>query len=59
MAQDGGAIVGPILIGLVADVFGFGAAFLVTGAVCLLGVLPWLAAPEPLTHHAHSVPPAA
>src|SRR5699024_10443543 len=31
MAQDGGAIVGPVLIGLVADGLGFGAAFLVTG----------------------------
>lgn len=49
MAQDGGAIVGPILIGLVADAFGFQAAFLVTGLVCLAGVLPWLRAPEPLT----------
>ena len=49
MAQDGGAIVGPILVGLVADGFGFAAAFLVTGAVCLVGLLPWVAAPEPLT----------
>lgn len=48
MAQDGGAIVGPILVGLVADVLGFGWAFLVTGLVCLVGVLPWLRAPEPL-----------
>lgn len=49
MAQDGGAIVGPILIGLVADTLGFSWAFLVTGLVCLVGVLPWLRAPEPLT----------
>jgi MFS transporter, ACDE family, multidrug resistance protein len=49
MAQDGGAIVGPILIGLVADALGFSWAFLVTGIVCLAGVLPWLRAPEPLT----------
>ena len=52
MAQDGGAIVGPIFIGLVADRLGFGPAFVVTGLVCLVGVLPWLAAPEPLVHHA-------
>ncbi|HET6668539.1 MAG TPA: MFS transporter, partial [Intrasporangium sp.] len=39
MAQDGGAIVGPILVGLVADAFGFGAAFLVTGLVCLAGAV--------------------
>lgn len=51
MSQDGGAIVGPILIGLVADHFGFGTAFLVTGLVCLVGVVPWLGAPEPLVHH--------
>lgn len=47
MAQDGGAIVGPVLVGLVADAVGFTAAFAVTGAVCLLAVLPWLRAPEP------------
>lgn len=48
MSQDSGAIVGPILVGLVADAVGFGAAFAVTGLVCLVGVLPWLRAPEPL-----------
>src|SRR5690606_21823364 len=42
MAQDGGAIVGPILIGLVADTWGFTVAFAVTGAVCVLGAVPWL-----------------
>ncbi len=52
MSQDSGAIVGPILVGLVADQFGFGTAFAVTGAICLLGAIPWLRAPEPLTHHA-------
>ncbi|MDN5797056.1 MAG: MFS transporter [Intrasporangium sp.] len=52
MAQDGGAIVGPILVGLVADRFGFGTAFLVTGLVCLVGVVPWVTTPEPLVHHA-------
>ena len=47
MAQDVGAIVGPILVGVVADTLGFGAAFAVTGVICLLAVLPWLRAPEP------------
>ena len=56
MSQDGGAIVGPVLVGLVADHFGFGTAFVVTGIVCLAGVLPWLAAPEPLVHHAWAGP---
>lgn len=48
MAQDAGAILGPILVGVVADRFGFGAAFGVTAMVSLLAVLPWLLAPETL-----------
>ncbi len=54
MSQDGGAIVGPILIGLVADAAGFGWAFATTGLVCLLGTLLWWRAPEPLTLQAES-----
>jgi len=49
MVQDGGAILGPIFIGFVADHFGFQLAFLVTGFVCVLGLLPWIRTPEPLT----------
>jgi MFS family permease len=48
MFQDGGAIVGPVLVGVVADTLGFGWAFAVTGLVSLLAVLPWLAARETL-----------
>ncbi|MGI8947899.1 MAG: MFS transporter [Ornithinimicrobium sp.] len=48
MAQDSGAILGPILVGLVADVWGFGWAFALTGAVSLVAVGPWLLAPETL-----------
>lgn len=48
MAQDSGAILGPILIGLVADVWGFGWAFALTGLVSLLAIGPWLLAPETL-----------
>jgi MFS family permease len=48
MFQDGGAILGPVLIGLVADRAGFGWAFAVTGAVALVAALPWLFAPETL-----------
>lgn len=44
MAQDGGAILGPILIGLIADAFGFGWAFAATGVISLLALLPWLGA---------------
>lgn len=46
MCQDGGAILGPVLIGLIADQAGFDWAFLVTGAVALVAALPWLVAPE-------------
>ena len=48
MAQDSGAIVGPVLVGLVADRVGFGWAFGVTAVVSLLAVVPWLLAPETL-----------
>jgi MFS family permease len=46
MAQDAGAILGPVLVGLVADAAGFGWAFATTALVSLLAVPLWLAAPE-------------
>ena len=46
MAQDSGAILGPILIGLVADRVGYGWAFAVTGLVALAAMLPWFRAEE-------------
>ncbi|MDT0201121.1 MFS transporter [Nocardioides sp. AE5] len=46
MAQDAGAIVGPVLIGVVADQAGYDWAFIVTGVVALVAVVPWLRAPE-------------
>ncbi|ANH39248.1 Multidrug resistance protein MdtH [Nocardioides dokdonensis FR1436] len=48
MAQDSGAIVGPILVGVIADQAGFGWAFVATALVSLLALLPWLRAPETL-----------
>ena len=48
MAQDGGAILGPVLVGVVADQVGFGWAFGVTALISLLALLPWLTAPETL-----------
>lgn len=48
MAQDSGAILGPVLVGLVADAAGFGWAFGVTALVSLVAVVPWLSAPETL-----------
>ena len=46
MAQDTGAILGPILIGVVADQFGFGWAFAMTGVVALVAMVPWFSAEE-------------
>lgn len=46
MAQDAGAIIGPILIGVVADRFGWTTAFAVTGVITALAIGPWLRARE-------------
>jgi len=51
MAADFGAIIGPITAGLVADSFGYGASFTVTGAALLLAIGFWLVAPETLPTH--------
>ncbi|MFK5634427.1 MULTISPECIES: MFS transporter [unclassified Ornithinimicrobium] len=48
MAQDLGTIVGPVLIGVVADLLGFGVAFGLCGVVCLAAFLVWWRAPETL-----------
>jgi MFS family permease len=48
MAQDSGAIVGPVLVGVVADRWGYVPAFTATGIVALLAVGPWLRARETL-----------
>ncbi len=48
MAQDAGAIAGPILAGLLVDHGSYPLAFVVTGAVTLLAMVPWLAARETL-----------
>ena len=46
MSADLGAISGPLLAGLVVDTAGYGWAFVVTGAVILLGAIAWWRAPE-------------
>ena len=51
MSQDAGAILGPVLVGLVADAAGFGWAFATTALVSLLAVPLWLAAPETRPTH--------
>jgi MFS transporter, DHA1 family, tetracycline resistance protein len=48
MSADVGAIVGPLAAGAVAEVAGFGWAFVVTGLVSVLALLFWLRAPETL-----------
>ena len=47
MAADLGAIVGPVLAGVLAERVGFAAAFAVTGAVALVAFGCWLARPRP------------
>ena len=48
MAGDLGAILGPIVAGVIADRSGFGAAFVVSAAVCFVPAFAVLAAPETL-----------
>lgn len=59
MAQDLGTIVGPVLIGVAADRFGFGVAFAVCGVVCLVAFLAWLRAPETITRPGPASPAAS
>ena len=49
MAQDAGAILGPVLAGALADRFGYGVAFGVSGVITLLAGLGWLFARETLS----------
>ena len=46
MAQDTGAIIGPVAAGALADVFGFHVAFGVSGVIVLLAGVGWLFARE-------------
>jgi MFS transporter, DHA1 family, tetracycline resistance protein len=48
MASDTGAILGPLLAGLLAETLGFGWAFGLTGGVLVLGLVAWAFAPETL-----------
>lgn len=41
MATDLGSIAGTMVAGVIADVFGFGWAFGVTGVMLLLAIIPW------------------
>lgn len=46
MASDLGAVVGPLAAGAIATIWGFGPAFALTGLVCGLALVLWLAARE-------------
>lgn len=48
MTADIGAILGPIVAGLVADQLSYAAAFALTGALSLLAAVVWLRSPETL-----------
>ncbi|MFP3578462.1 MFS transporter [Arthrobacter sp. SIMBA_036] len=48
MASDTGAIIGPVVAGLLADRLGYGWAFGITGGVLVLTAAAWLMAREPL-----------
>lgn len=48
MAQDAGAILGPVLVGVVADQAGYEWAFGLTALISLLAIGPWLLATETL-----------
>jgi MFS family permease len=48
MLADVGAIIGPLVAGVLADHFGYGTAFGVSGALLLVAALPWVVARETL-----------
>jgi MFS family permease len=48
MAADIGAVLGPIAAGLLADNVSYLTAFAVTGSLCVVAALGWIAAPETL-----------
>ena len=46
MSSDTGAIIGPIIAGVLVDRGSFGLAFAATGVITLIAVVPWLRARE-------------
>lgn len=46
MASDSGAILGPVVVGLVVDRLGYKTGFAVSGALLMAAVVPWLLARE-------------
>jgi MFS family permease len=58
MLSDVGSIVGPLVAGLAVDTMSYPAAFAVTGAVAVVALLTWIAAPETLPARAGAGRPA-
>jgi MFS family permease len=52
MAADFGAILGPLVAGLLADTLGYGPAFALTGGLMLVALVIWARAPETLPSRA-------
>ncbi|RLP76559.1 MFS transporter [Mycetocola tolaasinivorans] len=46
MMSDLGAVIGPLAIGMLADLAGFGPAFAVTGAILVLAAIVWMFTPN-------------
>ncbi|MFZ4842142.1 MFS transporter [Mycetocola saprophilus] len=46
MVSDLGAVIGPLVIGALADLVGFGPAFAVTGALLMVGAIVWTFTPN-------------
>ncbi|NLD86201.1 MAG: MFS transporter [Actinomycetales bacterium] len=46
MASDSGAILGPVVVGLVVDRLGYTTGFVVSGVMLMLATLPWIFARE-------------
>ena len=58
MMADFGAIVGSLAVGEIAEHLTFGAAFVISGAILLIGSIGWLLAPETLMRPASEPTPA-
>lgn len=50
MASDSGAILGPVVVGLAVDRFGYTVGFALSGCLLLAAVVPWLGARETCGH---------
>jgi MFS transporter, ACDE family, multidrug resistance protein len=58
MMADGGAIVGSLAVGQIAQHLTFGAAFVISGAILLVAAIGWVSAPETLLRPGSEPTPA-